>query len=89
MPMSSDWFRRGAHRQIKDQKESYLVDPKEPQVPDDRQSTDSGTRGDFPSHLQTDLDDFQRICENHLGTSCLKRKKETIYYPSNGSGRGE
>lgn len=92
MLVSSDWFRRWARSQTNDRKESYLVNPKEPQVPHDRQSTDSGAGGDFPSHLQADLDDFQRICEDHLGTACLKRKKEKYYQSrvmANGSGRGE
>lgn len=69
---------------------TYLVDPEEAQVPDDGQRADSGPRGDLSSHLQTDLDNFQRVGENHLGAPCLKKEeKKRFSIKQGGSGRDE
>ena len=50
---------------------TYLVEAKEAQVSHNIQGTDPGACGDLSGHLQTDLNDLQRIGENHLGTSSL------------------
>lgn len=50
---------------------TYLVEAKEAQVSHYIQGTDPGAGGDLSSHLQTDLNDLQRIGENHLGSSGL------------------
>ena len=60
---------------------THLVEAEEAQVSHNTQGTDPGARGDLSSHLQSDLNDFQRIGENHLGCSSLqdslnKKKKK-------------
>ncbi len=54
---------------------TYLVEAKEAQVSHNVQGTDPGARGDLSSHLQTDLNDLQRVGENHLGSSGLQDAK--------------
>lgn len=54
---------------------TYLVEAKEAQVPHNSQGTDPWASSDLSSHLQTDLNNLQRIGENHLGASSLQREK--------------
>lgn len=51
---------------------THLVEAEEAQVPDHVEGADPGARGDLSSHLQADLDDLQRVGENHLGSSGLR-----------------
>lgn len=55
----------------------YLVEPKKSQIPQHSKGTDTRTSGDLPSHLQTNLDNFKWIRENHLGASSLGEGKHT------------
>lgn len=57
---------------------TYLVEAKEAQVPHNSQGTDPWASSDLSSHLQTDLNNLQRIGENHLGASSLQREKNKI-----------
>lgn len=51
---------------------THLVEAKEAQVSDHVEGADPGAGGDLSSHLQADLDDLQRVGENHLGSSGLE-----------------
>lgn len=55
---------------------TYLVEAKEAQVSHNSQGADPGPCSDLSSHLQTDLNDLQRIGENHLRTSSLPDETE-------------
>lgn len=63
---------------------TYLVEAEEAQVSDHVEGADPGAGGDLSSHLQADLDDLQRVGENHLGSSGLdgrgrlQRRKQKI-----------
>lgn len=58
--------------------ETYLVQAEETQVTDDRESADAWPCGDFSCHLQTDLHDLQRVCEDHLRSPGLKINNTSI-----------
>lgn len=51
---------------------THLVEAEEAEVPHNVQSADPGARGDLSSHLQSDLNNLQRVRENHLGRSSLR-----------------
>ncbi len=57
---------------------TYLVQAEETQVTDDRESADAWPCGDFSCHLQSDLHNLQRVCEDHLRSPSLKINKTSI-----------
>lgn len=50
---------------------THLVQAEEAEVSYNVQGADPGARGDLSSHLQSDLNNLQRVGENHLGCSSL------------------
>lgn len=63
---------------------THLVQAEEAEVPHNVQGADPGARGDLSSHLQSDLNNLQRIGENHLGSSSLwnAASKQTFLFLS-------
>lgn len=57
----------------------YLIEAKEAEVSDHIERTHSGPRGDLPSNLKTNLNDFQRVGENDLRATSLKRTRPSFY----------
>ena len=56
----------------------YLVQTKEPQLFYHRNRRNIVTVGDFSRHLEPDLNNLQRVCEENLRSSSLRRRKKMI-----------